>query len=268
MAVKLVACDLDGTLIGKDLTFSPRLLRTVERSVDRGITVTLATGRGYPSTVRFANRLGIAAPLICYQGAQIRTMQGGTLYACTFPGKYLPDVVAFCRQGSWELSIYCDDQIYQSTWQRDQAYYDRWFGLPVRRVDDLLSALPGPPIKFICSAPTKALCDALEPDLRALSAGQYQVVRSHPWFVEGIALEVSKGDGLARLAQRLGVCQQEVMALGDSDNDASMLRWAGWGVAMGDARPAARQAADAIAPSQAQDGAAWAIERYALGEDA
>ena len=267
MTIKLIACDLDGTLIGEDFAFSPRLLRAVGRCLEEGITVTLATGRGYPSTRGFAAQLGISTPLICYQGAQIRTMQGDTLYERTFPGEHLPEVVAFCRQGGWELSVYCDDQIYQSTWQHDPAYYDRWFGLPLRRVDDLLAALPGPPIKFICSALTRALCDALEPDLWALSAGRYQVVRSHPWFVEGLALEASKGGGLARLAQRLGVRREEVMALGDSDNDASMLQWAGWGVAMGDARPAVRQAADAIAPPQAQDGAAWAIERYALGED-
>ena len=89
-------------------------------------------------------------------------------------------------------------------------------------------------------------------------------MRSHDWFVEGLAASVSKGTAAARLADRLGVAREEVMALGDGGNDLAMVEWAGLGVAMGNAAPAVRAAADVIAPSQAEDGAAWAIEQLAL----
>jgi Cof subfamily protein (haloacid dehalogenase superfamily) len=264
MTIKLIACDLDGTLIGPDFCFSPRLLRAMQRARERGITVSIATGRGYPSMVHYARRLGVTAPVICYQGAQINTMQGETLYEMGFPRKYLPDVIAFCEEGGWELTVYCDDEIYQTTRLYDRAFYDRWFGLPTHHVDDLSAALPGEPIKLLITAPTKASADSLEPQLQDLSAGRFQVIRSHDWFVEGLASGVSKGDALARLAARLRVAREEVMALGDSDNDASMIAWAGLGIAMGNASPGLKSVATEIAPTQAEDGAAWAIERHAL----
>ena len=264
MSIRLVACDLDGTLMGKDLTFSPRLLEAVRQAQERGITVTIATGRGFPSTRRFARQLGITAPVICYQGAQIRTAEGASLHAAALPRENLPEVIAFCHERGRELALYCNDEIYQTTRMYDGDYYDRWFGLAIHQVDDLLTAIPGEPVKFMVIAPTKAQADRLEREVRDLAAGRFQVVRSHAWFIEGLARGASKGDSVARLARRLGALRKEVMALGDSDNDASMVEWAGLGVAMGNASDEVKGVADAIAPAQAEDGAAWAIERYAL----
>jgi hydroxymethylpyrimidine pyrophosphatase-like HAD family hydrolase len=127
-----------------------------------------------------------------------------------------------------------------------------------------MAELPEDPIKYIAIAPDKVSGDRIEREVRALAAGRYQVMRSHQWFVEGLAASVSKGAAAERLAARLGVARDEVMALGDGGNDLAMVKWAGLGVAMGNAAPAVQAAADVIAPTQAEDGAAWAIERYAL----
>lgn len=264
MTIQLIACDLDGTLVGPDLTLSTRLVQAVQRAQARGIIVTLATGRGFPSTRQFAQRLGITVPLVCYQGAQIRALDGEMLYEATLPLQYLTRVIDFCRTGDWELTAYHDDQIYQTTRRYDQTYYDRWFGLPIHQVDDLLTALPGDPIKFIAIAPTGRSGDQLEREIRRLAGAEFLVMRSHAYFVEGIAANASKGDGVSRLARRLGIAREQVMAIGDSGNDASMVEWAGLGVAMGNASPDVVALAGVIAPSQAEDGAAWAIERYAL----
>lgn len=264
MTIKLIACDLDGTLMGEALTFSPRLLHAVHRVQAMGVVVTIATGRGYRSALDFAHILGTDAPLICYQGALLRTQSGETLHQTALSRTHLPDVIAFCRQQELELSVYYDDQIYYTTRTRDRAYYERWFSLPAHRVDDLLAALPGDPIKFIVVADDKARGDRLEADLRALAGGQFSVTRSHDWFVEGLALDVSKGDALARLTQYLGFDPSQVMAIGDSGNDRSMVEWAGLGVAMGNASSEVKAVAKAVTLTQAEDGAAWAIERYVL----
>ena len=110
--------------------------------------------------------------------------------------------------------------------------------------------------------------DRLEDELRSQSAGRFQVVRSHTWFVEGLAQGVSKGEALSRLARRLGVTRQETMALGDSGNDRAMVEWAGLGVAIGNASADVKAVAELVAPPQEADGAAWAIERYALAPGA
>lgn len=264
MTIKLIACDLDGTLIGPDLRFSPRLLGAVRQAQAQGITVTIATGRGFPSASAFARQLEIRAPLICYQGAQIKSAAGEVLYQSTLPRACLPEAVAFTRERSRELSVYCEDRIYQATRLRDQEFYDRWFGLPVHIANCLPDDLPGEAVKFIVTADSAEDGDRLEDELRALSAGRFQVVRSHPWFVEGLAQGVSKGEALSSLARRLGVARQETMALGDSGNDRAMIEWAGLGVAIGNASADVKAAADLVAPPQDEDGAAWAIERYAL----
>jgi Cof subfamily protein (haloacid dehalogenase superfamily) len=267
MTIKLVACDLDGTLMGDDLAFSPRVLSAVRRARESGVTVTIATGRGFPSARRFARRLGLSAPLICYQGAQIQTLDGEVWREVTLPRRHLPEVVALCRDVGRELTLYYRDEIYVATQIHDRAFYERWFSLPTHRVDDLLSAVPGEPVKFIAIAPGKAEGDRLERQVRTLAAGRFQVMRSHHWFVEGLEAGVSKGASLAYLARRMGVAREEVMALGDSGNDASMVEWAGLGVAIGNASADVKAVADVIAPPQDRDGAAWALERYVLGEE-
>jgi Cof subfamily protein (haloacid dehalogenase superfamily) len=268
MTIRLAACDLDGTLVGPDLAFSPRVRQAVRRAAAQGVTVTLATGRGYPATRPFAAQLALHAPLVCYQGAQIRGEEGSTLHESLLPRRYLSPVVELCRDHGWELSAYCGDRVYQTTRIYEPAFYDRWFGLPLEQVGDLLAALPGDPIKFIVIAPSQAEGDGIERLLRAHAGGQFQVMRSHPQFVEGLARGVSKGDALARLARQMGIEQAEVMAIGDSENDRSMVVWAGLGVAIGNATPEVKTVADVIAPPQSQDGAAWAIERYVLGDEA
>jgi hypothetical protein len=90
------------------------------------------------------------------------------------------------------------------------------------------------------------------------------VVASHPIIIEGVPRGLSKATGLAWLADHLHLAQNDVMAVGDNDNDAPMLRWAGLGVAMADGSPAALAAADFIVPPVGQDGAAIALEKYVL----
>jgi Cof subfamily protein (haloacid dehalogenase superfamily) len=203
-------------------------------------------------------------PLICYQGAQIRTPDGVLLYEATLSCRFLPEVIVFCRRRGCELAVYAGDEIYQTSELYDAEFYDRWFSLPHRRVDDLLAALPSDPVKYIAIAPDAAIADQVESELRALVAGRYQVMRSHAWFVEGLGAGVSKGEAASRLAARLGIARENVMAIGDSGNDAALVEWAGLGVAVGNASDEVKEVADLIAPPQHEDGAAWAIERYAL----
>ncbi len=266
MRIKLIACDLDGTLVGRDLSFSPRLLATIERARCRGVAITIATGRGFPSAQRFITRLEVDIPVICYQGAQIKSPQGETLYETPLPRECLPPVIDFCQHGDWELTVYYKDEIYHTVQKYEPTYYARWFGLPLHLVNDLLAAVPGDPLKFIAIAPNAQSGDRLEKAMRALAGDRFQVMRSHAFFVEGLASGVSKGEALARLARWLDISREEVMAIGDDGNDVAMIEWAGLGVAMGNAAPSAKAVADVIAPSLERDGAAWAIERYILEE--
>ncbi len=132
-------------------------------------------------------------------------------------------------------------------------------------VKDLAGWLSRPPIKFLFFEQEEAVPELVR-DMQAQFNGHLQVVRSWDRLIEATGPNISKGEALARLAAHVGASQSGTMAVGDQDNDVSMIAWAGLGVAMGNASPAAKAVADVIAPSLEDDGAAWAIERYILGE--
>ncbi|HHX42588.1 MAG TPA: HAD family phosphatase [Chloroflexi bacterium] len=266
MALRLIALDLDGTLLHEDLTISPRVRRSLACAASAGVRLTLASGRGYPAMRRWANELAITTPLICYQGAVVvdaATCQ--RIYQRTFGYDTVRAVVAFVRARDLSLTLYVGDEIYVENKRHTDAFYDQWFGLPTHQVDDLLTALPGEPDKFLIVGEEDAL-DALRPAVEDAFGDQLQIVRSHRYFLEGLAAGASKGQALAWLAGELGIAREETMAIGDSGNDRSMIAWAGLGVAMGNASEEAKAVADWIAPGIDEDGVAEAIERHCLGD--
>jgi hydroxymethylpyrimidine pyrophosphatase-like HAD family hydrolase len=110
------------------------------------------------------------------------------------------------------------------------------------------------------------VCDRLHPAWKAHFDGRLQIVRSHRLFVEGNPLDVSKGRALAFVAGCLGVPREATIAVGDNDNDRTMIEWAGLGVAMGNAPAELQAVADYVAPPVDEDGAAEVLERFVLHE--
>jgi len=261
---KLLAADLDGTLMGEDFTLSPRVKTTVRRAMERGVYVTLATGREYSTAIEYARELGITTPLICYQGGQIRDPGSGeVLHRVTMPRALAEESIRLARERCWCLCLYVGDQIYLDEVTRPSGFSELLIGVDVHYVPDLATVLDGEPIKFIIIA-GEAQADHIEEELRTHMDGRLNIVRSHRFFVEGNPLQATKGQALARLAELLGVPRSEVMAIGDQGNDADMVAWAGLGVAMGNAVPQVKAVADYIAPAVDEDGAAVAIERFLL----
>jgi Cof subfamily protein (haloacid dehalogenase superfamily) len=260
--LRLLAVDVDGTLVGRDLCPSPRVTEAVRRATDGGLCVTLASGRGFPSLVRLISLLDLRAPVIGYQGAEIRDAESGKiLYQATLPADLVEEVLSI--PSGLEVTIHADDRVYLQALRRERSFYDWAFGLPVEIVADFHRVLRRDPLKFLIIGEPDVL-DRYEPTLRVRFAGRLQVVRSHHLFLEGVALGVSKGSALTRVAEMLGVDREATVAVGDQDNDISMIRWAGLGVAMGNATAKVKAAADVIAPPVEEDGLAWVIETAML----
>ncbi|MFQ5340067.1 MAG: Cof-type HAD-IIB family hydrolase, partial [Anaerolineae bacterium] len=237
MKYRLLAVDLDGTLIGPDLQVLPRDREAIARAREAGARLTIATGRGFPVTRKYARDLHLATPVICYQGGLIKDPNAGeVLYEATLPPDAYAEAVQQARQQDLDFHVYVGDTVYLAEMRRSRAFYDRWFALPFRRVGDLVSDLDHPPTKFLITA-EEAEADEIEKAWKAHFDGRLQIVRSHPLFVEGTSLGVSKGHALARLAAHLGIEREAVIAVGDNDNDRSMIEWAGLGVAMATAPP-------------------------------
>ena len=267
--IRLVAFDLDNTLVGPELSLSARVKAAVAQALARGVAVTIATGRGPAVTARYAAELKLTAPLICFQGGLVYDyLEGRTLHETRLDPAVIPTIVHLAVKHGWNLQFETPGMIYlPRVSQHPEALMALLRFADWKRVDNLSTDMPETPHKFILAAHQPEQRDALAEALRAglAEAGlSLAVVPSHPILVEGLPPGLSKATGLAWLAESLGIEREAVLAVGDNDNDVPMLEWAGVGVAMGDSSPAARAAADWIAPDVAGDGAAVALEKYVL----
>jgi len=266
--IRLLALDLDGTLMDDRMVIrSARVRRAIAAAQERGVIATLSTGRMFDYTLTFARDLGITAPLICYQGGLIQSPDSDApLYRATMSPALVREALEWRAQRGYHLALYADADVFLDEQQHPESFYRDMLGERLIWVDAFAAVLERrDPVKFIIFVePDEA--ERVVAELRQRFEGRMELTRSHAIIVEGNPLGVSKGDALQRLAAHLGIPQAQVMAVGDQDNDASMIAWAGLGVAMGNASRATKAAADWVAPSVAEDGAAVAIERFVLDE--
>lgn len=266
--IRLVALDLDGTLMGEDNQISSRVRQTIAAVQQRGILVTLATGRMFSSTLPFARELAITTPLLSYQGGWIQEPASDQpLYRVPLPAEIASVVLRLAEQEQWHAVLYADGEVFLQELTRDPTFYSSLLGTDHQLVpswEGILAAKQ--PDKVLFVAEPRAI-PSMEAKLRALLGERAVVFRSHAQFVEVVPKGVDKGSGLAWLTQHLQLQPQSVLAVGDQGNDAPMLSWAGLGVAMGNAAPGVKAVADWIAPTLAQDGAAVALEHFILSRD-
>ncbi len=265
MTYDLVALDLDGTTIGDDLTVHPRVRDAVARAQAAGVTVAIVTGRMFAAARPFAQTLGIAGPIVCYQGAAIFDVTSGERIAHEpVPNELTLRLLAKTRADGVALQFYVDDVYYverRDTWVDG---YARLANVEPALVPDLAALLArGQSTKCVAVvAPERAQTYAEE--IASFVGSDGYVTRSHASFIEVLNASVNKGVALATLATRYDTTLARVLAVGDSWNDLPLLDAAGFGVAMGSAPPELRARANAVVADVAHDGVAEAIERYVL----
>jgi Cof subfamily protein (haloacid dehalogenase superfamily) len=261
---RLLACDLDGTLVQGENLISDGVKSALGLVKEQGIGIVLATGRSFQSALPYASALGVDLPLVCYQGGLVqRADTGEVLYRASLPAELVEEVIDLGQRCGWHLILYLDDEVLLTEYRHSQDVYRRMLGPTVRKVLDLKSAMNSGPVK-LTFMDDEATVPTIEREMRTRFAGRMEVFRSHPMFVEGIPVGTSKGTALAWLARYLGVSRDRVVAIGDQDNDVSMLAWASLGIAMGNGSEPCKAVADWIAPDIAEDGAAAAIRRFLL----
>ncbi|GIV84392.1 MAG: hydrolase [Candidatus Roseilinea sp.] len=264
----LIALDLDGTTVRQDMTVSPRVLRAAQMAMQRGARVTIATGRNVPSTRPFAALFGVNAPVICQQGGVIYDYRSETtLLRITLPHALTCELIALeAQHPEWRVVMYQDERIFVSDGEFFRHIHSL-IGFEPAVVGDLCAVLDGRDADKVLFMVEPADAPRALAHLRALVGDRATVVQSHARFVEVNPLSADKGSALRWLANRLSVPRERVMAIGDQGNDATMVAWAGFGVAMGNGNDATKAVADWIAPSIEEDGAAVAIEKFVLGSE-
>jgi Cof subfamily protein (haloacid dehalogenase superfamily) len=257
--IDLIALDLDGTLLAPDETISVRNRTAIKEALRAGIRVVLVTGRGVDTPIRVSKELGLNLPVICCHGALTKDFGANkTLESIPVPLEYAKTMVEFAEREGLAIAIYVEEAFYRL--QGSQIYMDDMRGPGWHEAPSLSEILSGAPtfIRFLGEESVRRM----QREFGDLPLS----FRYETWndFVECAVLnrDASKKNALARLAADFGIPAEHVLAIGDSRNDIPMLRWAGIGVAMGNALPEVRQSVRYVTAPNDQDGVARAIERF------
>lgn len=279
---RLLAVDLDGTLLDDRGQVPPENARALLRAQQAGVEVALCTGRNVRDAKLFSDALLAPADwFVTSNGADVCAPNGKTIFAAKLQPSICQDILQLCRQFQSDPCFFANEAVYYG----DEF---KWFVEQMQQHGHLIDFLEINEYQYIASdtAWQEVLAREREQlnkailyhrDLQVVNQieraleqdGRFELAPSVMFGgllknIEVNARGVHKGAGLAALAAHLGMEMRQVMALGDSHNDLTMLRQAGLGVAMQNAAPEIQQAADEIAPSNVEFGVARAIERYIL----
>ncbi|MFA9477881.1 Cof-type HAD-IIB family hydrolase [Phycisphaerales bacterium AB-hyl4] len=264
-AIRLIALDLDGTLLRSDKRLSVRCVRAIAEATAKGVHVVLASARP-PRTVReLYHRLKLETLQINYNGALVHdALRKRNVRHTPMCHKLATSIVRYARK--------LDPQVVVSIEILDKWYTDR--------VDDELKTetarqqgpdfvgpleafLHVPVTKLMLLAPPERLMPVGEA-IRKKFGSQTSLLISDRHLLQVVHPEVDKAAAVRWVAEQYGIDASEVMAIGDAPNDLGMLRDAGLGVAVGNAWPTVREAADVIVSENDKDGVAEAIRRFVL----
>jgi Cof subfamily protein (haloacid dehalogenase superfamily) len=277
MAVKLIALDIDGTLLDSRWTLPEANREAIVEATRRGIEVALVTGRRYDFAMPIALQLGAPLTMIVSNGAVIRTQDGQTHLRHLLPRETALRVLAITKPWRDSTAVIFDrpqeNQVILEVFASDDpirsAYYARnkeFLGQAV----PLESCLTEDPLQVMLSGKIEPMRDA-EAVLRAQAAEGFKVAATVYESRDFAMIDVlhphcSKGAALAEWATLRGLTREEVMAIGDNHNDLEMLSFAGVPVVMGNCVPELRNFGWHETASNDHNGVAAAIELFALRE--
>jgi hypothetical protein len=263
---RMVAIDLDGTLLRSDKMITGATADTIAECTRRGVHVVLASARPPRSVREIHEKLGLQTLSIHYNGALIHHMPTRKhLHHQPMCNKLAAKMVKFARK--------VDDACLISVEILDKWYTDRYDANLIPEtgrsfkpdfIGPIEAFLTVPITKLMILAPAHRLV-ILREKLHDKFGRTCMMAASDDFLLQISHHEVDKGRAIARVASHYGIEQSQVMAIGDAPNDAAMLKWAGLGVAVANAWPEAKKCADVIAPSNDEEGVAVALRKYVLG---
>lgn len=264
MPYRLLVADIDGTLVNAAREITPPVRAAVAAAQARGVRVTLATGRIWPSARQFVEGLGADPPVILYNGGMVYDFATGEVwFRRTLPLAQARDVLTILRRHpAAQPHLYVDERVYIPAMNETTALYQRKDQVKTEAVGDLADWLRVDPMKILIIGERPAL-EAVAAEIDRLPT-RINYVFSEVTYLEILPPGISKGAALQIMAARLGHPPEEIIAVGDNLNDLTMIEFAGLGVAMANAPEALRARAHFVAPSNDDHGLEVVIERFIL----
>ena len=270
---KMIAIDLDGTLLNSNKEISQENKKYIKYAMEKGIKVLICSGRIYTGAKVFAEQLSVEGPMVVCNGAMIRDVKTGeTYYSNMLSKEDCIKVVDLLHKEGIYFHTYIDDIMYAEKLDYAALYYmikskdlSSDFRIDVKVVEsvkDIVVKSSENPAKIV------VMSSKLEELLRVRKfvedISTIEVVSSNYDNFEVLNRGVSKGKALEIISRKFSIKREEIIAIGDNENDCSMLEYAGLSIAMGNAEDKVKNICDFVVPSNDEDGVAYAIKKFVL----
>jgi HAD-superfamily hydrolase, subfamily IIB len=264
---KLIAIDMDGTLLKDDKSLSDVTKKSLKRAQELGVKIVLTSGRPIQGIKNYLDELeltreddyviGLNGALICKTSDYSVVSSNATLTGKDL--KYIYNKVkslntyvhAFTNEGDLvnKISKFSDNE-------------EKRLNIKIKQVDFLEDVSDNDEILKVVLEEEKGVLDRITANIPKELFAEYTVIRSVDFMIEFMNKDCNKASGLEKLGEYLGITKEEIIAIGDADNDIEMIEYAGLGVAMRNAKEEIKGIADFVTKSNEEDGVAFVIEKF------
>ncbi|KTD84877.1 Cof-type HAD-IIB family hydrolase [Paenibacillus etheri] len=242
---RLLALDMDGTLLNDEQIITPTTVKWLQKAVDAGVHVCLSTGRAFTSAFPYAEQLGLETPMITVNGSEVWRAPHEIYRRSLMDPTLVRQMYELAKEDDIWFWAYSTEKVHkQDNWDGDVTGRE-WLKFGYHTEDDDLRH--------------KLL-------LRLQDMGGLEITNSSPHNFEINPLGVNKAAGILEVCKLLGLDMSQVIAVGDSLNDLAAIQQAGLGVAMGNAQETVKEEADAVVASNNNDGIAEVVQKYIFNE--
>lgn len=269
--IKLIAVDIDGTLLNSSHEMTARTENALKAALFQGVKIVLATGKTRRSADALLSRLNLDTPGVYLQGLSVHYPDGSTRHEQTLDTNIARKVITFAEDRGFEVAAYVGSRILVRTQSAHADELTLNYGEPAPEV-------VGPLVNLLNTTSFNKLLLMKKNDFKKINALRWQLSVQLDGtarlmqagimdMVEVLPPGASKGKTLKVLLGELGVAPENVLAMGDGENDIEMLQLAGIGVAVGNAHESLKKVADYVVGTNDADGVAEAVERFVLKKD-
>lgn len=268
MKYKILVLDIDGTLTNSKKEVSDRTKKALHEAQEKGVIVTLASGRPTQGIKYVADEIELAkygGYVLSFNGGVITNYQTKeVIFEKVMPDGIIPFLYNEAKKSNFAILSYLDDVIVTETPDNQYIEYEAFLNrMKVVKVDDFVDTLRAPVTKcLMVGDPDKLVVE--EERLKKKLGERLSIYRSEPFFLEIVPLNIDKAKSLEKLLKYLNLNREEMIACGDGFNDCSMIEYAGLGVAMCNAQPSVKEMADVVTLTNDEDGVAMVVEDYIL----
>lgn len=270
---KLVAIDLDGTLLNTNKEISDRNKKVISLAKEKGVKIIICSGRVYTGARLYAKQLGLTDPIIACNGAVIsENIDGRVIYSNNLNIEDCLKIVEICNKYSIYYHVYAGDTMFtEKLGFTSLKYFEKNKQLPpedrvdivvVKSMVDKLNTIPDQVLKFVVVNDDIELLRKIRSEMEQITS--IDIMSSNYDNFEVMNKGVNKGAALKKLSAFLDIPAAEMIAIGDNENDMTMFEYAGLSIAMDNGEDFAKEAAQYVTASNNEDGVAQAIERFIL----